>query len=79
MSIIIYAREIAYIRSNQNFKPSEVLDAVKAIGTIIQDELVKDNALKGMSREIYDEINFTFQLVLDEIEGTFEIIGRQKK
>ncbi len=79
MSIIIYAREIAHIRFKQNFKSTEVLDAVKAAGTIIQDELVKDEALKGMSQEIYDEINFTFQLVLDEIEGTFEMIDKQKE
>ncbi len=78
MSVIQYAREIAKIRSEQNLSPQEVLDAVKSIGLIIQDELDNDKSLKGMHQEIYDDINLTFQLMLDEIEGTFESILRSK-
>ena len=79
MSTILYAREIAHIREKQNFKLEEILYAVQVIGNIIQEELVQEESLKGMSHEIYDEINFTFQLVLDEIEGTFEVIRRHKE
>jgi nucleoside-diphosphate-sugar epimerase len=78
MSVIRYAREIAQIRSQQDFDPQEVLDAVKVIGSIIHDELVNVEQLKRMRQEIYDEINFTFQLAIDEIEGTYESIFRSK-
>lgn len=78
MAIIQYAREIARIRSEQKFNPQEVMDAITAIGRIIHDELVKEESLKGMQQEIYDEINLTFQLVRDEIEGVFESILRNK-
>ncbi|MCB0283036.1 MAG: NAD(P)-dependent oxidoreductase [Calditrichaeota bacterium] len=78
MGIIQYAREIARIRAEQNFKPQEVIDAISSIGKIINEELIKEESLKGMQQEIYDEINLTFQLVRDEIEGVFESILRTK-
>lgn len=77
MAIIHYAREIGRIRSSQGFDPQEVLDAVRAIGVIIHDELIKEETLKKMHQEIYDEINFTFQMVNDEIENTYESIFRR--
>lgn len=79
MSVIQYAREIALIRSKQQFDPEEVIRAVSAIGNIIYEELIKQEALKKMRQEVYDEINLTFQLVIDEIEGTFEFLNRSQK
>lgn len=78
MSIIAYAKEIAYIRHKQNFDPREVLHAVNDIGEIVYKELISQPNLKGMEQAIYDEIKLVFQLVVDEIEGTFETIYRAK-
>jgi hypothetical protein len=78
MSIIQYAREIARVRARQKFDPKEVLEAVRSIGLIIQEELMKEESLMKMHQEIYDEIYFTFQLVVDEIEGTYETIFRDR-
>ncbi|MBD3224126.1 MAG: NAD-dependent epimerase/dehydratase family protein [Caldithrix sp.] len=78
MAIINYAREIAEIRFQQNFRPQEVLDAIKVISRIIREELIKQPQLKHMEQAIYDEISLTFQLAQDEIEGKFEALLRRE-
>lgn len=78
VSALAYARQIAVLRYEQGFEAKEVIDAFNMTGEIIRKNLNKHPSLKGMEREIYDEISLTFQLMADEIEGTFEQITRER-
>ncbi len=72
MSMLTYARELAKTRLKQEFKQEELLSAVELIGDTIKESLINHPRLKGMEKQIYDEVTFSFQLMMDEIEGTFE-------
>ena len=78
VSALAYARQIAQLRYEQNFNQMEVVEAFNVTGEIIRMHLNKHPGLKGMERAIYDEISLTFQLMADEIEGTFENISRER-
>ena len=56
----------------QEFQKEELLSAVELIGEIIRESLINHPDLLGMEKQIYDEVTFSFQLMIDEIEGTFE-------
>jgi hypothetical protein len=78
VSALAYARQIASLRFEENFKSYEVVDAINTTGEIIRLNLMKHPSLKGMEMAIYDEISLTFQLMADEIEGSFETIQRDR-
>ena len=78
VSALAYAEQIAEMRYQQGFMAAEVVNAIDAIGDIIRKRLYLEKELEGMKQEIYDEITFTFQLMVDEIEGTYEQILREK-
>lgn len=78
MAMLSYAKEIADIRSRQKFPSEEVVEAITVIGKIVQEELLKHPSLQDMEGKIYDEVNLTFQLMKDEIEGAFEQIERDR-
>lgn len=77
VSALGYASQIADMRFQQGFTSSEVINAIDAIGDMIRKRLYKEKELKGMEQEIHDEITFTFQLMVDEIEGRYEEIKRR--
>jgi nucleoside-diphosphate-sugar epimerase len=79
MSMLAYARQIAAVRSRNGFAFEEVRAAILTIGRIIQEELVQHPSLRGMEHELYDEIAFTFQLMVDEIEGAYEQLEKKRK
>ncbi|MCF8261142.1 MAG: NAD(P)-dependent oxidoreductase [Melioribacteraceae bacterium] len=79
VSPLAYARQIAFVRSDQNFKPDEVLFAIKVIGEIVTNNLLRQPELKGMGQAIHDDITLTIQLMADEIESTFELIARENQ
>ncbi len=76
VSALSYARQLADLRNSQGFNSREVLDALETLGDFIRKRLYKEEELHGMEQEIYDEITFTFQLMVDEVEGRFEEIRR---
>ena len=79
MSMLAYARQIAEMRSSQGVSQEAVRNALLAFGRITQETLLGRPELKGMEQEIYDEISLTFQLIVDEVEGTFELLERKTK
>lgn len=76
VSALAYSRQLAEVRSAQGFNTKEILEALELLGDIIRKRLYKEEELVGMKQEIYDEITFTFQLMVDEVEGRFEEIRR---
>lgn len=72
VSALTYARQLASFRFDNGFQLSEILYALEIESDIIYNILSKHPALKGMERAIYDEISLTFQLMIDEIAGTYE-------
>ena len=78
VSALAYAKQIAEVRYQQGFRCSELVNAIDTIGDIIRKRLYKEEELEGMEQEIYDEITFTFQLMVDEIEGRYEQIKRER-
>jgi len=77
MSMLAYARQIAEMRRSQGISQEAVRNALLAFGRITQETLLLRPELKGMEQEIYDEISLTFQLIVDEVEGTFELLERR--
>jgi nucleoside-diphosphate-sugar epimerase len=78
VSVLAYARQIAHLRYQEHFSVKEVVDAFNTTGEIIRKNLSRHTSLKGMETQIYNEISLTFQLMADEVEGTFEFIQREK-
>lgn len=72
MSMLAYARQLAFVRTRQGFPFEEVRDAISSFGRIIHEELRKVPLLEGMEQFIYDEVSLTFQLMVDELEGGYE-------
>jgi len=72
MSMLAYARQLAFVRSRQGFPFEEVRDALSAFGKVVQEELQTVPMLEGMEQFIYDEVMLTFQLMVDELEGGYE-------
>lgn len=76
VSALAYARQLADVRNKQGFDSREVVNAVEELGETIRKRLFREDELSGMEQEIYEEITFTFQLMIDEIEGRFEEIKK---
>jgi nucleoside-diphosphate-sugar epimerase len=72
MSMLEYARQTALLRWRQGFPFGEVRASFSLVGDVVTDELLKLPSLKGMEQLVYDEVAMIFQLMLDEIEGTYE-------
>lgn len=79
MSVLAYAREIAYVRHSHGFDAAEATLAVRAMGEIIQRELAAHPQLRGMKAAIHDAVGLTFRMLADEIEGIFEDIGADEE
>ncbi len=63
-----YAQIIAQRRYIEGFHNQEVREAFMTIGTIISTELRKLDKLKDLHQRIYDYVDMTFQMAIDEIE-----------
>jgi nucleoside-diphosphate-sugar epimerase len=72
MSMLAYARQLAFVRFRQGFPFEEVREVISAFGRIVQEELKKVPLLDGMDQLIYDEVSISFQLMIDELEGGYE-------
>ncbi len=76
--ILSYARNLASERYKEGFDVSEVSDAVQMVGDYIVKTLIKLPELTelpeslDMDQRIYDGITLTIQLIVDELEDSFD-------
>lgn len=69
---LTHARQIAYLRKREGLTKGEVMNAVDIVGRTIYDHICENEELAHKKQELYDEIIFTFRLMIDEIESAFE-------
>lgn len=80
MHVLSYARNLASERYKENFKVNEVIDAVQFIGDFIVKTLLEQPELTElpeqfeMEQRIYDGITLTTQLIIDELEDSFDAL-----
>ena len=73
-----YARNLASERYKEGFEVYEVMDAIQFIGEFIVKTLLEQPELMGhpdheeMEQRIYDGITLTIQLIIDELEDSFD-------
>jgi nucleoside-diphosphate-sugar epimerase len=76
--VLSYARNLSSERYKEGFDVSEVIDAVQLVGDYIVKTLVKLPELTelpeylDMDQRIYDGITLTIQLIVDELEDSFD-------
>ena len=76
--ILSYARNLASERYKEGFGVSEVAGAVQLVGDYIVETLIKLPELTelpesiDMDQRIYDGITLTIQLIVDELEDSFD-------
>jgi len=72
--ILDYAHNLAKERYLEDFSAMEVMNAIKVTSDTIIRLLLSQEHLKGMKQRIYDEIMLTIQMVMDEIEDTYDYL-----
>jgi len=72
LHILCYAHNLAIERFVEGFQVEEVQRAVIFSSDYIVVSLKKEEELRGMEQRIHDEIILTSQLILDELEDSFE-------
>lgn len=70
--MLSYGKDLAAKRFIEGFWAKEVTMAVEKIGDFVVQYLIDQPELKGMETRVKDEILMTVQLLLDEIEDSFE-------
>ena len=76
--VLSYARNLASERYKEGFEVYEVMDAIQFIGESIvknlleQPELMEHPDYEEMEQRIYDGITLTIQLIIDELEDSFD-------
>jgi hypothetical protein len=76
--VLSYARNLASERYKEGFECYEVMEAIQFIGEHIvktlleQPELMEHPDQEEMEQRIYDGINLTIQLIIDELEDSFD-------
>ena len=77
MSILAYTRQLAVVRSRQGFRFEEVKTAISTIGRILHESLTTLPLLEDMDQFLYDEVSLTFQMMVDELECSYEEAERE--
>lgn len=72
-----YVQIIAYRRFLEGFDVEEITEFLHTLVNIINSTLLTRAELKKMKQEIYDHVNITMQLTVDEIEDYFEFLKSQ--
>lgn len=72
-----YVQIIAYRRFLEGFDVEEITEFLHTLVNIIISTLLTRAELKKMKQEIYDYVNITMQLTVDEIEDYFEFLKSQ--
>lgn len=78
MSVLQYERNIVCLRHGQGFHVKEIVEAVRLIYQTLHHALVNHPRLNGLNQDVYNEFSLTFQLLTDEIEGSFEMLDNKK-
>jgi nucleoside-diphosphate-sugar epimerase len=74
--ILDYAKNLGEERYIEGFPAQEVINAVKLCAEVIVNHLVSEKQLRTMKHRIFDEIMLTLQMVIDEIEDTYENLSK---
>ncbi len=72
LHILSYARSLAVEHFKENFEVNEVINAISLMGDLIVNRLKKQESLKDIHLRIHDEILITVQLIIDELEDSYE-------
>ncbi len=72
LHVLSYARSLAVERFKENFEVNEVINAISMVGDLIVNRLKKQENLKDIHLRIHDEILITVQLIIDELEDSYE-------
>jgi len=72
MLILDYAREHAAYQYKQGFNVNDVCFVILEFGKLIIQELLKQESLSEMELLIHEKITITIQMIIDEIEESFE-------
>ncbi len=72
LHVLSYARSLAVERFKENFEVVEVINAISLVGDLIVNRLNKQESLKDIHLRIHDEILITVQLIIDELEDSYE-------
>jgi hypothetical protein len=67
-----YASNLALARFKEDFEARDVVEAITFIATYVVEVLNKQPELVNMEQRIYDEIMMTIQLIVDEVEDSFD-------
>jgi nucleoside-diphosphate-sugar epimerase len=76
--VLNYARNLASERYKEGFQVNEVMEAIQFIGDFIvktlleQQELMEHPDRHDMEQRIYDGITLTIQLIIDELQDSFD-------
>ena len=67
-----YASNLARTRFKEDFEAKDVVEAITFIAEFVVEILNRQEELEDMEQRIYDEIMMTTQLIVDEIEDSFD-------
>jgi nucleoside-diphosphate-sugar epimerase len=73
-----YAQAIAYRRFKSGFKADEIVRFLVHFEKIILSELLMDIEAQKTKEQLFNAINIFTQLMIDEIEESFELFSEQK-
>jgi len=79
VSALAYSRQTANLRYKEGFPVQEVMDAFRTTGDVILRNLNDNHDLHVMEMDLHNEISLTFQIMIDEIEGTYESLDWHDK
>ncbi|MCJ7801304.1 MAG: NAD(P)-dependent oxidoreductase [Candidatus Marinimicrobia bacterium] len=72
LSLVNYAHSLAVMRKREGFNPKEVCQAIIDIGEIVIKRLISSNELIKYEGRIRDTITISTQMMVDEIQDTFD-------
>lgn len=72
LHVLQYARSLAVERFKEHFEVREVKNAINLLGDQTVRQLKTNGALKNLDLRIHDEILLTIQLIIDELEDSYE-------
>ena len=70
-----YAQMIAVHRHREGFTADQVCDFLSTLGGIVEGALRDRDELAGMGQSIHDHITLTFQLAVDAVEDSYDMLN----
>jgi nucleoside-diphosphate-sugar epimerase len=72
LHVLSYARTLAVERFKEHFEVREVINAISLVGDLIVSHLKLTDKLTTSQLRIHDEILLTVQLIIDELEDSYD-------